>query len=127
MFNNVKTSISKKKTKDWLNQLNWQYANWESSILSCKTGSALYLHLVHLDECIDWAQSPENIRCSVCRKKKDAEKMLICDDCEKAYHTYCLKPKIKTIPTGDWFCKVIFVKFYTGVCRKDEKFSQKIG
>ena len=34
--------------------------------------------------------------------------MLICDDCEKAFHIYCLKPKLKKIPKGDWYCPVSF-------------------
>jgi len=99
------TVKQKGNEKNWKNVLCYQYANWEASILSCKSASALYLHIVHLDECISWAKSPENIRCSICRKKSDAEKMLICDDCEKAYHTYCHKPKVRSIPSGDWFCK----------------------
>ena len=38
--------------------------------------------------------------------------MLICDECEKAFHTYCHKPKVKRIPEGDWFCKVRFINPY---------------
>jgi len=30
--------------------------------------------------------------------------MLLCDRCDNAYHMYCLKPKLKSIPQGDWFC-----------------------
>ena len=30
--------------------------------------------------------------------------MLICDGCEEGYHTFCLVPKLKGIPRGDWFC-----------------------
>jgi ribosomal protein L37AE/L43A len=32
--------------------------------------------------------------------------MLLCDGCDVAYHTACLKPALKDIPTGDWFCHV---------------------
>lgn len=30
--------------------------------------------------------------------------MLICDGCDAAYHTHCLKPALPGIPDGDWFC-----------------------
>lgn len=30
--------------------------------------------------------------------------MLLCDDCDRGHHLYCLKPKLKAIPEGDWFC-----------------------
>ena len=34
----------------------------------------------------------------------DAEKMLLCDGCDRGFHMYCLKPPVKKIPEGDWFC-----------------------
>jgi bromodomain adjacent to zinc finger domain protein 1A len=40
----------------------------------------------------------------ICRKKSDPEQTLLCDECNKGYHMYCLKPKITTVPKGDWFC-----------------------
>lgn len=30
--------------------------------------------------------------------------MLLCDGCDKGHHTYCLKPKLKSVPQGDWYC-----------------------
>ena len=30
--------------------------------------------------------------------------MLLCDGCDRGHHMYCLKPPIKAIPEGDWFC-----------------------
>ena len=30
--------------------------------------------------------------------------MLLCDGCDRGHHLYCLKPKLKKIPSGDWFC-----------------------
>lgn len=103
----------KKKAKGdshWRNILAGQYKNWEQSLMTATSASAVYLHVVHLDECIIWDKSPENLRCSICKKKSDAGSMLICDDCEKAFHTYCHKPKVKRIPEGDWFCKNCVMK-----------------
>lgn len=30
--------------------------------------------------------------------------MLLCDACDRGHHMYCLKPPVKTIPLGNWFC-----------------------
>ena len=30
--------------------------------------------------------------------------MLLCDGCDRGHHMYCLKPKLKAVPKGDWFC-----------------------
>ena len=46
----------------------------------------------------------EEIFCAACNSGDDDEKLILCDGCPKAYHTYCLKPKLKRIPAGDWFC-----------------------
>lgn len=40
----------------------------------------------------------------VCKKKGDEEQMLLCDSCNKAFHMYCLRPRILEVPAGDWFC-----------------------
>jgi hypothetical protein len=40
----------------------------------------------------------------VCRRKGDPENMLLCDNCNKGHHAYCLKPALDVIPKGDWFC-----------------------
>lgn len=30
--------------------------------------------------------------------------MLLCDGCDRGHHMYCLKPKLKNVPSGDWYC-----------------------
>ena len=42
--------------------------------------------------------------CEVCGYDGDEAKMILCDDCERGYHIYCLNPKLKRVPKGDWFC-----------------------
>lgn len=51
-----------------------------------------------------WSKSILNARCKICRKKGDAENMVLCDGCDRGHHTYCVRPKLKTVPDGDWFC-----------------------
>jgi hypothetical protein len=45
----------------------------------------------------------EDLMCSVCLRPDDEQNMLVCD-CNRGYHTYCLVPKLFSIPTGKWQC-----------------------
>lgn len=102
--NKSKKKKSRKSEGNWTGRLCWGFKYWCASLMTVTSSSGLYLHCVHFDECINWDKSPENIRCSICKKKSDAETMLICDECDLAYHMACHKPKVKKIPAGDWFC-----------------------
>ena len=43
--------------------------------------------------------------CCVCGKKENTDKILLCDECDKCYHLYCLKPKLTTVPEDEyWYC-----------------------
>ncbi|CAF0891692.1 unnamed protein product [Adineta ricciae] len=44
------------------------------------------------------------IACRVCSKSDRPEVLLLCDDCDDAYHLECLRPKLLSVPDGDWFC-----------------------
>ncbi|KAM4690073.1 bromodomain adjacent to zinc finger domain protein 1A [Rhinophrynus dorsalis] len=77
---------------------------WRESLLSSGSLSQIFLHLSTLDRSILWSRSILNARCKVCRKKGDGESMLLCDGCDRGHHIYCVRPKLKYIPEGDWFC-----------------------
>uniref|UniRef100_A0A1A9VP08 PHD finger protein 10 n=1 Tax=Glossina austeni TaxID=7395 RepID=A0A1A9VP08_GLOAU len=42
--------------------------------------------------------------CQFCTSGENEDKLLLCDGCDKGYHTYCFKPKMENIPEGDWYC-----------------------
>ncbi|XP_057696467.1 E3 ubiquitin-protein ligase UHRF1 [Corythoichthys intestinalis] len=43
--------------------------------------------------------------CNVCGIKQDPDKQLLCDECDQAYHIYCLNPPLTSIPEDeDWYC-----------------------
>jgi hypothetical protein len=48
--------------------------------------------------------SSKGCHCRVCGKNENARQILLCDLCDGEYHTYCLKPPLTQIPSGDWFC-----------------------
>ncbi|XP_066198095.1 bromodomain adjacent to zinc finger domain protein 1A isoform X1 [Saccopteryx leptura] len=77
---------------------------WRESLLSSASLSQVFLHLSTLDRSVVWSKSILNARCKICRKKGDAENMVLCDGCDRGHHTYCVRPKLKTVPEGDWFC-----------------------
>lgn len=101
--NNKNDETDSQSTNDTINK--WQILwNWEKSLMNCTSLSQLFLHIQTLDESIAWSKSALNARCRLCRKKGDAEKMLLCDKCDRGHHMYCLRPRLKVIPDGEWFC-----------------------
>ncbi|XP_029972388.1 bromodomain adjacent to zinc finger domain protein 1A isoform X2 [Salarias fasciatus] len=77
---------------------------WRESLLSCSSLSQVFVHLSTLERSIVWARSVLNARCRVCRRKGDADNMLLCDSCDRGHHTHCLRPRLKSVPGGKWFC-----------------------
>ncbi|CAK9182375.1 unnamed protein product [Ilex paraguariensis] len=42
--------------------------------------------------------------CKVCDISESTLKMLICDNCDEAFHVSCCYPRISKIPVDEWFC-----------------------
>ncbi|KAJ7369526.1 respiration factor rsf1 [Desmophyllum pertusum] len=42
--------------------------------------------------------------CARCFSNVRPDSILLCDKCDAAYHTACLRPPLLTVPQGDWFC-----------------------
>ncbi|NXY89855.1 UHRF1 ligase, partial [Alcedo cyanopectus] len=43
--------------------------------------------------------------CHICGGKQDPDKQLMCDECDMAFHIYCLSPPLSSIPEDeDWYC-----------------------
>merc|ERR1712173_81440 len=77
---------------------------WEASLMACTNLSQLFVHLTTLDNSIVWSKSVMNTKCRICRRKTDPDRMLLCDGCDRGHHMYCLKPPLKKVPEGEWFC-----------------------
>ncbi|XP_078081199.1 tyrosine-protein kinase BAZ1B isoform X1 [Mustelus asterias] len=77
---------------------------WKCAIQEAQTFSRMHVLLGMLDACIKWDMSTENARCKVCRKKGEDDKLILCDECNKAFHLFCLRPALYVIPDGEWLC-----------------------
>lgn len=51
------------------------------------------------DKCKDNPSKPcHECSCSLCGSKQDPDKQLMCDDCDHAFHLYCLSPPLSSVP-----------------------------
>ncbi|PWN54457.1 hypothetical protein IE53DRAFT_323024, partial [Violaceomyces palustris] len=46
----------------------------------------------------------EEQMCEICLRGDDGINMLLCDECNRGYHMYCLQPPLTSIPKSQWFC-----------------------
>ncbi|KAK0551792.1 hypothetical protein OC844_006522 [Tilletia horrida] len=49
-------------------------------------------------------QGAEEQMCEICLRGDNGTSMLLCDDCNRGYHMFCLDPPLTTIPKSQWFC-----------------------
>ena len=47
---------------------------------------------------------PEDHPCQICKDDRQWDLMLLCDNCDAGYHTYCLDPPLDSVPDGHWIC-----------------------
>lgn len=52
----------------------------------------------------------DDYRCKVCENGDDEDCMLLCDNCDASYHTFCLIPPLPAVPPGDWRCPKCLAK-----------------
>ncbi|KAI8504967.1 Tyrosine-protein kinase baz1b [Branchiostoma belcheri] len=78
--------------------------SWRQATADCSTMSRLHVLMGILDACIKWDKSAENAKCKVCRKKREEDRLLLCDECNQAYHIFCLRPALSCVPPGEWRC-----------------------
>jgi hypothetical protein len=52
--------------------------------------------------------------CEVCNYGDHESSLLLCDGCDLGYHIYCLSPKLKAPPAGDWHCPACIKRYTMG-------------
>lgn len=53
-------------------------------------------------EITDPASVPDDLPCVICTSPFDEDLMMLCDHCDRGYHTYCVG--LQTVPEGLWIC-----------------------
>ncbi|XP_075287159.1 bromodomain adjacent to zinc finger domain protein 2B isoform X17 [Opisthocomus hoazin] len=83
---------------------------WRRALSEACSAAQVALCIQQLQKSIAWEKSIMKVYCQICRKGDNEELLLLCDGCDKGCHTYCHRPKITTIPDGDWFCPACIAK-----------------
>nr|XP_056717572.1 bromodomain adjacent to zinc finger domain protein 2B isoform X6 [Euleptes europaea] len=83
---------------------------WRRALSEARSAAQVALCIQQLQKSIAWEKSIMKVYCQICRKGDNEELLLLCDGCDKGCHTYCHRPKINTIPDGDWFCPACIAK-----------------
>ncbi|XP_023836582.1 bromodomain adjacent to zinc finger domain protein 2B isoform X14 [Salvelinus sp. IW2-2015] len=99
---------------------------WRKAVGEVRSAAQLALCVQQLQKSIAWERSIMKVYCQLCRKGDNEELLLLCDGCDKGCHTYCHKPKITTIPDGDWFCPACISKA-SGQSPENKKHQSRAG
>ncbi|KAK3579708.1 hypothetical protein CHS0354_025743 [Potamilus streckersoni] len=77
---------------------------WRTAVTKATSPAQIMLCIHQIDRSIAWEKSIMKVLCQICRKDNNEAELLLCDGCDRGYHTYCFKPKLENIPEGDWYC-----------------------
>ena len=75
---------------------------WRDAVRGAKNAAQLAMAFYILETSIAWDKSIMKASCQFCHGGDNENALLLCDGCDKGYHTYCFKPPITVIPEGDW-------------------------
>ena len=76
--------------------------SWRDAVSMASNASQLAMAFYILETSIAWDKSIMKASCQFCHGGDNENALLLCDSCDKGYHTYCFKPSITNIPEGDW-------------------------
>uniref|UniRef100_A0A3B4YUY6 Bromodomain adjacent to zinc finger domain 2B n=1 Tax=Stegastes partitus TaxID=144197 RepID=A0A3B4YUY6_9TELE len=83
---------------------------FRKALSQVRSSAQLSLCIEQLQKSIAWERAIMKVHCQLCQKGDNEDLLLLCDSCDKGCHTYCHKPKITTVPDGDWFCPTCVAK-----------------
>ncbi|XP_006897741.1 PREDICTED: bromodomain adjacent to zinc finger domain protein 2A [Elephantulus edwardii] len=87
---------------------------WRQTLERCRSAAQVCLCLGQLERSIAWEKTVNKVTCLVCGKGDNDEYLLLCDGCDRGCHIYCHRPKMETVPEGDWFCAVCLAQQVEG-------------
>ncbi|KAM9342253.1 bromodomain adjacent to zinc finger domain protein 2B [Pholidichthys leucotaenia] len=77
---------------------------WRKVLSQVRSSAQLSLCIQHLQKSIIWERVIMKVYCQLCEKGDNEQLLLLCDKCDRGYHTYCHTPEITMLPDGEWFC-----------------------
>ncbi|CAJ1079290.1 bromodomain adjacent to zinc finger domain protein 2B isoform X1 [Xyrichtys novacula] len=83
---------------------------WHKALGEARSSAQLSLCIQQLQKSISWERSIMKAYCQLCQKGDNEELLLLCDSCDQGCHTYCHKPRITTVPDGNWYCPTCVTK-----------------
>ncbi|CAH8547574.1 unnamed protein product [Heterobilharzia americana] len=78
--------------------------NWRKNLYQASDVMTVRRSMEELIQAIAWDKSIMKVLCQICRRDNNEACLLLCDGCDRGYHTYCFRPQLSNIPSGDWFC-----------------------
>ncbi|KAK5967106.1 Bromodomain adjacent to zinc finger domain protein 1A [Trichostrongylus colubriformis] len=99
------------------------FLRWQRALLMCDSIPAVCLFLSTLEPAIMWDKSRLQARCRACRRKANAEALVLCADCNRCYHFECARLGVGPAPL-DWCCadcKAVRRKIAAAEKRKAQK------
>jgi hypothetical protein len=83
-------------------------------ILINQAGQVIEKHMEHCVPCMlpnivgetysGLVKPSADLHCEVCKDDRNWDVMILCDNCDSGWHTYCLLPPLDDVPEGDWLC-----------------------
>lgn len=77
---------------------------WREGVRRATTAAQVAMGFYVLETSIAWHKSIMKAYCQICHCGDNEDSLLLCDGCDKGYHTYCFKPVLENVPEGDWYC-----------------------
>ncbi|CAI2348343.1 unnamed protein product [Caenorhabditis sp. 36 PRJEB53466] len=59
--------------------------------------------------------------CTICGTSENDDKLLFCDDCDRGYHLYCLRPALEKAPDDEYSCRLCQTEFGANASAPAEK------
>ena len=83
-------------------------------VLENQAGRLFHKHMQHCVPCLlpniagethaGLSKPAVDLPCERCKSPDHWADMLLCDNCDRGFHTFCLVPALTDIPEGDWLC-----------------------
>jgi hypothetical protein len=94
-----------------MKQYRWLQEDTQHQYIDCddaekaKVGAALHKAVASESKVLSRVQPQwRDQACIVCGRMDHAALMLLCDNCDRGYHTFCLDPPLRQVPEGAWYC-----------------------